>query len=135
MDLLEPTTRNYTQSDPLAAMVHYNISLVSSSNNALRSATIGPRKYQLCCILIMNRLYLLMCDALHSSSMGRANDNLFFKLGTVGLGVIGCLTLCKHRTTPITTQICSLSMMDRLHFLGYGTLHSSMDHTKYNGVV
>ena len=37
-----------------------------------------------------------------------ANDNFFFKLGAV---------------------------MDRSHFLGYGALHSSMDHTEYNGVV
>jgi hypothetical protein len=37
----------------------------------------------------------------------RANDNIFFKLGTIRLGVIGCLTLCKHRATPITTQMCS----------------------------
>lgn len=59
-----------------------------------------------------------------------ANNNLFFKLGTIRLGVIG--TLCKHRTTPITTQMCS---HEQITFLGYGALHSGMDRTKYNGVV
>jgi hypothetical protein len=97
----------------------------------------------------MNRLYFLMYDAYTAHAWDRANNNLFFKLGTIQLGVIGCLTLYKRRTMPITTQMCSHGQitfswvrcptlkhgphkiqwccvaMDRLHFIGYDAPHSA----------